>query len=121
MAVAGLRHVGLKIVSIGLAALLWLLVSGEQLVERALKIPLEFSNMPAHLELVGDSPPVVDARVRGSSGALGRIAAGELVAVLDLAEARPGRRLFHLSGADVRAPFGIEVAHDETCCRVALE
>ena len=109
MAVAGLRHVGLKIVSIGLAALLWLLVSGEQLVERALRIPLEFTNVPAHLELVGESPTVVDVRVRGSSGALGRIAAGELVAVLDLAEARAGRRLFHLSGTDVRAPFGIEV------------
>jgi YbbR domain-containing protein len=29
--------------------------------------------------------------------------------VLDLRAARPGRRLFHVTGADVRAPFGIEV------------
>jgi YbbR-like protein len=109
MAVAGLRHVGLKIVSIGLAALLWLLVSGEQVVERALRVPLEFTNIPARLELVGDPPTVVDVRIRGSSGALGRIAAGELVAVLDLREARPPERLFHLTPADVRTPFGVEV------------
>ena len=107
MAIVGFRHVGLKVVSIALAALLWLVVSGEQIVERALRIPLEFTNMPA--ELVGEPPNVVDVRVRGSSGALSGIAAGELVAVIDLKTARPGQRLFHLVGADVRVPFGVEV------------
>lgn len=109
MALPALRHIGLKIVSIALASLLWVLVSGEQLVERALRIPLEFTNVPAQLELVGDPPAVVDVRVRGSSGALGRIAPGELVAVLDLKDARPPQRLFHLTNADVRTPFGVEV------------
>ena len=37
MAVLRIRHVGLKVVSVVLAALLWLLVSGEQTVERALR------------------------------------------------------------------------------------
>jgi YbbR domain-containing protein len=109
MVYPGFRHIGLKFLSIALAALIWLLVSGEQIVERALRIPLEFTNLPAQLELVGDTPTVVDVRVRGSSGALSRVAAGELVAVLDLRTARPGLRLFHLTGGDVRAPFGIEV------------
>lgn len=109
MAVGPFRHIGLKVVSIGLAALLWLVVSGEQVVERALRIPLEFTNLPTQLEVVGDAPDVVDVRVRGSAGALGRIATGELVAILDLRAARPGQRLFHLAASDVRAPFGIDV------------
>lgn len=109
MAYPGFRHLGLKFLSIALAALVWLLVSGEQVVERALRIPLEFTNLPPQLEIVGDTPDVVEVRVRGSSGALGRIATGELVAVLDLRAARPGQRLFHLTGEDVRAPFGIDV------------
>ncbi len=109
MAVAGFHHFGLKVVSIALAALLWLIVSGEQIVERALRIPLEFTNLPARLEVVGDPPNIADVRVRGSSGALSRIAAGELVAVVDLRTARPGQRLFHLGPTDVRSPFGIEV------------
>ena len=109
MAIVGFRHIGLKAVSIALAALIWLIVSGEQIVERALRIPLEFTNVPSQLEIVGEPPSVVDVRVRGSSGALGRIATGELVAVLDLATARAGQRLFHLSGAEVRSPFGVEV------------
>ncbi len=109
MAPAVFRNIGLKIVSLALAALLWLVVAGEQVVERALRVPLEFTNLPAQLELVGDPPDVVDVRVRGSSGALSRIAGGEVVAVLDLRSGRPGQRLFHLTTADVRAPFGIEV------------
>lgn len=109
MPVAALRNIGLKIVSIALAALLWVVVSGEQIVERALRIPLEFTNLPPQLELVGDPATVVDVRVRGSSGALSRIAAGELVAVLDLRQAKAGPRIFHLTSADVRAPFGVEV------------
>lgn len=110
MASNGFRHhLGLKFISLVLAGLLWLIVSGEQIVERALRIPLEFTNLPAQLEIVGDAPDVVDVRVRGSSGSLSRIPAGELVAVVDLRSARPGRRLFHLSGSDVRTPFGVEV------------
>lgn len=110
MAYVGFRHhLGLKVVSIALAALLWVAVAGEQTVERSLRIPLEFTNLPTQLEVVGDSPAVVDIRVRGSSGALNRIATGELVAVLDLRSARAGQRLFHLDGDDVRTPFGVDV------------
>ncbi len=109
MAIAGFRHIGLKIVSIALASLLWLIVSGEQIVERSLRIPLEFTNLPPQLEIVGDPPNVVEVRVRGSSGALSRIAAGELVAIVDLHTAKTGQRLFHLTTADVRAPFGTDV------------
>jgi len=109
MAIVGFRHIGLKIMSIGLAALVWLVVAGEQIVERSLRIPLEFTNMPAQLELVGEPPDLVDVRVRGSSGRLSRVPIGEFVAVVDLRGARPGQRLFHVSGSDVRAPFGVEI------------
>jgi YbbR domain-containing protein len=109
MALGLFRDVGLKLLAVALGAIVWFLVAGEQIVERALRIPLEFVNLPAELELVGDTPTVVDVRVRGSSGALSRVANGELVAVLDLRTARAGQRLFHLAGDDVRAPFGIEV------------
>jgi len=109
MAALRIRHIGLKVVSVVLAALLWLLVSGEQTVERVLRIPLEFTNLPSQLELVGQPASVVDVRVRGSSGTLGRIVPGELAAVLDVGAAKPGDRLFHLASEDVRAPFGVEV------------
>jgi YbbR domain-containing protein len=109
MAIRLFQNLALKVVSVILAALLWLIVSGEQTVERVLRIPLEYTNIPAQLELVGEPPTVVDVRVRGSSGALGRLSSGDMAAVLDVRTPRPGQRLYHLTGSEVRAPFGVDV------------
>jgi YbbR domain-containing protein len=102
-------HLGLKIVSVALAVGLWMAVSGEETVERGLRVPLEFQQFPADLEVQGDAPTLVDIRVRGASGALARVSPGDIVAVLDLHGARPGRRLFQLTPEQVRAPFGLDV------------
>ena len=103
------RHVGLKLLSVGLAVLLWMVVSGEATVERGLRVPLELQQMPEGLELQGELPALVDVRVRGGSDTLSRMAAGDLVAVIDVHTARPGQRLFQLTPDQVRAPFGVQV------------
>jgi len=103
------RQIGLKVLSVALALLLWLVVSGEETVERGLRVPLELLQVPASLEQTGEAPATVDVRVRGASGALSRVAAGDVVAVLDLHSASVGRRLFPLTPDQVRAPFGVEV------------
>jgi YbbR domain-containing protein len=103
------RHFGLKLLSVGLAVLLWMIVAGEETVERGLRVPLELQQIPGGLELGGDVPTTVDVRVRGGSGVLSRVATGEVVAVLDLRSARSGRRLFPLTPEQVRVPFGVEV------------
>ena len=110
MAYHPLRHLGLKVLALALATLLWLTVAGEHVVERSMRVPLEFRNIPPQLEIVGDPPATVDVRLRGSSGVLGRIEPGEVIAVLDLAGARPGSRLFPFHNDEVRAPYGVEVA-----------
>jgi YbbR domain-containing protein len=103
------RHFELKVLSVGLAVLLWMIVSGEETVERGLRVPLELQQVPAGLELLGDVPATVDVRVRGASGTLSRVGAGDVVAVVDLRAARAGRRLFPLGTDQVRVPFGVEV------------
>jgi YbbR domain-containing protein len=103
------RHFGLKVLSLVLALLLWMVVSGEETVERGLRVPLELLQVPAGLELTGEIPATVDVRVRGASGTLSRVSTGDVVAVLDLRSARSGRRLFPLTPDQVRVPFGVEV------------
>jgi YbbR domain-containing protein len=103
------RQVGLKALAVALALMLWMVVSGEETVERGLRVPLELQQVPAGLEQTGEAPATVDVRVRGASGALSRVAAGDVVAVLDLHGASAGRRLFPLTPDQVRAPFGVEV------------
>ena len=104
------RHLGLKILAMALASLLWLTVAGEHVVERSLRVPLEFRNIPEALEIVGNTPDTVDVRLRGSSAVLSRVQSGEIVAVLDMSSARSGSRLFHIRSDEVRAPFGVEVS-----------
>ncbi len=103
------RHIGLKLLSLLIAVLLWMAVAGEETVERGLRVPLELQQFPAGLEVTGELPVTVDVRVRGASGTLSRVAAGDVVAVLDLRGARSGRRLFPLTPEQVRVPFGVEV------------
>lgn len=109
MAYHPFRNLGLKFLSTTIACLLWLLVAGERVVERVLRAPVEFQNLPAGLELVGIPPDTVEVRLRGSSGALSRITAGDMAAVLDLRTARPGRRLFHVTPTQITVPYGVEV------------
>lgn len=110
MAYHPFRNLGLKAMAVALATLLWLIVAGDQLGDRTMRVPLEFRNVPPNLEIVGDPPTAVDVRLRGSSALLGRLEPRELVAVLDLGSARPGSRMFHLRNDEVRAPYGVEVA-----------
>lgn len=109
MAYHPFRNLGLKFLSTCIAALLWLVVAGERVVERVMRAPVELQNLPDGLELIGNPPDTVEVRLRGPSGALSRMAAGDMAAVIDLQTARPGRRLFHLTQSQVTVPYGMEV------------
>jgi YbbR domain-containing protein len=109
MAYHPFRNLGLKFLSTLVAFLLWLVVAGERVVERVMRAPVEFQNLPAGLELIGNPPDTVEVRLRGSSGALSRMGAGDMSAVIDLSTARPGRRLFHITQSQVNVPYGIDI------------
>ena len=103
------RHIGLKLLALGLGVLLWMVVSGEATVERVLRVPLELQQFPAGLELQTEAPSTVELRVRGGSGTLSRLSQADIVAVVDLHGARAGQRLFHVTPEQVRVPFGVEI------------
>lgn len=104
------RNLGVKLLSIGVAALLWLVVTGDPVVERSMRVGLELQRIPAGLELVGTVPDSVGARVRGPASRLSALAPGDLSAVVDVDGVKAGRRLFALTPAQVTAPFGVEVS-----------
>ncbi len=108
MALWPVRNLRLKLVSVCIAGLLWMIVAGDRVVERVLRVPVELQGMPADLELVGPAPDTVDVRVRGSSNALTRLGPGDIAAVIDLKSAREGRRVFTLGPGQVLVPAGLE-------------
>lgn len=110
MAYNPFRNLGLKLLALFIAGLVWFTMGGEYVVERIVQVPLEMRNRPERLELVGNPPDEVEVRLSGSSGTLSRLQPGDVVAILDLGAARPGSRLFHLRTDEVRAPFGVTVS-----------
>jgi hypothetical protein len=109
MAIQLFRHIGLKLLSLAIALVLWSLVAGQKEAERSLRVPLELQNMPAALELMGEPPSSVDVRVKGPSAMLGMLRGTELVATVEVSAARPGRRMFHLLPDHVSTPVGVRV------------
>jgi YbbR domain-containing protein len=109
MAMHPFANLPLKLISLLVAGVLWMAVSGQSTVERNIRVPLEYQNVPPGMEIVGDPPGSVDVRLRGSSGNLARVVQGDVVAALDLTNARPGTRIFNLQASEVRVPFGVQV------------
>jgi hypothetical protein len=110
MAYHPFRHLGLKFLSLAIALALRFAVAGEQTIERPLRVPLAFQNQSEALEIVENPRDTVDVRVRGAASLVSHLVAGDVVALVDLSGApRAGKKLFHLTPPQVRAPFGVEV------------
>ena len=103
------KDIWLKLFAVVLAVLLRLAVAGDPTVERGLHVPLEFENRPNSIEVLGDSPDTVEVRLRGSSGVLRRLEAGDVAGIIDLGSERPGQRLFNMTDGRIRVPLGVEV------------
>jgi len=101
----------LKLVSLGLALVLWLLLvpSEKMSSEKSLAIPLETLNVPDGLEIVDRPEATVDVTLRAPSRVLGQIGPSELVAGLDLARATVLQQEYPLHKSMIAVPPGVEV------------
>ena len=117
------HDLGLKLLALALAVVFWLQVAGQPVVERGIDVPLGFENVPDFLYVGSDLPESVRVRVRGAANIVNGLQPGDVVAAIDLAGARPGRRrLFDMFAGRVRVPFGVEVTQVfPTTVAVALE
>ena len=66
MALPFARGLWLKALAVALAVLLRLVVAGDPIVERGLRVPLEFENLPGSVDILGEPPQTVQVRVRGA-------------------------------------------------------
>ena len=100
---AGWRHnLGLKLLSAGLALLLYFHVHGTKIVEREIALPLRVENLPDSLLLLDDPPQTARVLVSGPAQDLFflRFVPGAGLRV-DLAQARPPAVSIGLAAADV--------------------
>ena len=102
------HNLGLKLISLLVAVLLWLAVARDPMAEIALTVPIEFLNAPEHL-VISSSIPQVQVRVRGPVREVRELSPSEVHTMIDLSTARPGERTYDLIPGRIRVPEAIEV------------
>lgn len=103
------RNPGLKITAILLGVLLWATVSGRQ-IEQSARVPLEYRNVPAGLEITDAKEDTVYVHLRGSDSVLARLEPGDVRAVIDLTDTKAVEHgTFSLRTDQIAAPYGVEV------------
>jgi YbbR domain-containing protein len=104
------ENVGWKLLSLGLATLLWYGLLGETEMASAISTPVLYKNLPRDLEISNDLPERIYVKVRGSSARMTLGSLQEVAVVLDLKSVtRPGERTFSLDEDAIDLPFGVEL------------
>jgi YbbR domain-containing protein len=80
----------MKILAIAIAAVLWIVVSGEEESVRTYTVPLDFTALTRDRILSGETPNAVQVRVRGSDAVLRSLAAADLRIPIDASRLRAG-------------------------------
>ncbi len=102
------RNLGWKLLSVGLAVLLWIAVEGEPELITVQNAPVFYRNVEPSLALVASPPPTVRVELRGPSDVLGPDNLANVAVLLDLAGVtEPGERVFPISHTNVSLPSGV--------------
>ncbi|MFQ5928690.1 MAG: YbbR-like domain-containing protein, partial [Acidobacteriota bacterium] len=117
-----LKNLGLKVISVLLAFLLWLTITVPEMVQRTLSLPVEFVNMPSQLEISDDYDKEVEVVIR-SDRRTTTLDERNLAVVIDLKRAVPGTELIRLTEGNIRnKPSGVEILFiDPARIRLHLE
>lgn len=103
---------GIKLLSLGLALMLWFFVTSKGRTETTLLVPLELRNVPQNMAVVGDVVSSIEIRIQGPERVLRDITTGKRVfGILDLARAKVGENMIPVSPDDIRTPAGAAVTH----------
>ncbi len=100
----------LKLLSLAIAVVLWLLVTGQnEPVTAHVNVQLNFIR-PQSLEISNDPPRTVDVMLTGSRNKLDDLTSLDLVATVDISDQRAGERVLRLADkAIISLPQGIKV------------
>lgn len=100
----------LKLLSLTIALVLWLVVTGQnQPVTAHVNIQLNFIRPPS-LEISNDPPRTVDVMLTGSRNKLDDLTSLDLVATVDISDQRAGERVLRLADkAQISLPQGVKI------------
>ena len=94
----------LKVGSLTLVSMMWLLLAGQQDFEVTLKIPLELKNLPDQITILEPIKPEVQIVVRGFRKDASILSERNVHAQIDLSLASFGRRIFRITRDQIILP-----------------
>jgi hypothetical protein len=102
------HNLGLKLLSLALAFLTWLVYSGSRELTTAVSVPVQYRNIPTDLEIGPNLVEEVRLIVRGPSPLLSRVSASPSPVILDLGRVRrTGVTTFSIERSNVDLPSGV--------------
>jgi hypothetical protein len=104
-----LTNWGLKLLALVVSFLLWAAYTSEPFVEVGYVAPLEYLNIPTHLELSGDVQTHVRVYVRGRAAVLRRLSPTDLAIQVNLTGTVSGESLVRITASQIDVPLGLEV------------
>ena len=99
----------LKLLSVAIAAFVWLLVVSADRRQVAFAAPVEYVGVPAGMVLVGDRRDSVDVQVEAARWAVARLAPAAVRVRIDLTGLKPGDNSVPVSPTAVGTPVGVVV------------
>ena len=100
----------LKLLALATSIFLWFLIVGPQRSEIGLSVPIQYTNLPASMEIIGPWMDRVDVRAKGSASGLENLNPGSVRAVVDLGKVVPGLNFFRLTPNSLQVPPGITIS-----------
>ena len=102
------ENLGWKLLSLAVAAILWLTFVNSPDLVTSVTAPIEYMNVPADMELVLESPERVRLEVRGPAVRIHQVERATPPVVLDLAGlSGPCERTFSITAEQVKLPPGV--------------
>lgn len=104
------NNFGMKVVSLGLAVALWVVVLGEQKTEVVLSVPLDVGQIPRTLMVVNEPVEFVSLKVRGPRSLVQGLAPNEVALRGTFTRAvKEGDNILNLSPDQFLVPRGVNV------------
>ncbi|SPE33361.1 YbbR family protein [Candidatus Sulfopaludibacter sp. SbA6] len=100
------ENFGWKMLSLGMAVLIWALVATEPELGTRAAVRLEYKNLPEDLEFSSEPAGPITLELRGPSGQLSGLNPS---VILDMANVQPGVRTFKIGEENVKLPHGVRL------------